>query len=162
MPEIVQDTSENQTVPIEIKDNSKRAKNLLIVFWILVGFNFIGLISGYLEYDLLLRIGAGDLYTDEEITNSDLRQSILGISQTVISILSVVFFIYWFRRAYANLHRSGLTYLKYEESMALWAWFIPILNWFRPVKIMNEIWTETQEKIKKFDSGFVLSSGTSR
>ncbi len=43
--------------------------------------------------------------------------------------------------------------------MAVWSWFIPIIVLFRPVQIMNEIWTETQEKIKKYDSNYILKSG---
>lgn len=49
--------------------------------------------------------------------------------------------------------------MDYSESMAVWAWFIPLIVFFRPVQIMYEIWTETQEKIKKMDSTYVIKNG---
>ena len=43
--------------------------------------------------------------------------------------------------------------------MAVWTWFIPIISFFRPVQIMSEIWTETQEKIKKLDASYIKKNG---
>ena len=137
---------------IEIWDNSKRAKNLIIIFWVLTGLTLIGIISGYFELQLLKNAQIGIYASESEANASDLRQGIIGIAQTGIYIASIVLFLNWFRRAYGNLHRFGINYLKHKESMAVWAWFIPIIFLFRPVQIMNEIWNETQEKIKKFDS----------
>lgn len=150
---------EDLSTKIEIWDNTKRAKNLMLIFWILTGLTLIGIISGYFELELLKNAQLG-IYADESEANaSDLRQGIIGITQTGIYIASVVLFLNWFRRAYGNLHRFGATYLKHKESMAVWAWFIPIVFLFRPVQIMSEIWNETQEKIKKFDSSYNIKNG---
>ena len=63
-------------------------------------------------------------------------------------ITSVVTFIRWFRRAYFNLHSRTVTPL-YDEGWAAGAWFVPILNLFRPYKIMQEIDEETSLLISK-------------
>lgn len=144
---------------IEIWDNSKRAKNLLIVFWIVIALTIIGIISGYFELELLKSAQMGNYVDEKAATANDLRQGIIGIIQFVAYITSVVLFLMWFRRAYGNLHRVGLTYLKYNEPMAIWAWFIPIISLFRPVQIMNEIWTETQDQIKKYDTSYNVKNG---
>ncbi|MFC4874671.1 DUF4328 domain-containing protein [Negadavirga shengliensis] len=133
---------------IEIKDNSKRAKTLLTVFWVLTGLTLIGLLSGYNELQILKNAQIGEYVSEEEANISDLLQGIIGLVQFGLYIGSVVVFLNWFRRAYGNLHRAGITYIKHKESMAVWTWFIPIVWFYRPVQIMNEIWTETQEKIK--------------
>lgn len=144
---------------IELWDNSKRAKNVLLVFYLLIGLTIIGIYSGYLELEILKNAQQGD-FAEESVANaSDMRQMVIGLLQTVIFIVSVVVFLNWFRRAYGNLHRLGITSLKHKESMAVWTWFIPIIVLFRPFQIMKEIWTETQASIKKFDPNYVLLNG---
>ncbi len=144
---------------IEIKDNSKRARILLIVFWVLTGLTLVGLLTGYNELQILKKAQIGEYVSEEEANLNDLLQGIIGLIQLGLYIASVVVFLNWFRRAYGNLHRVGITYLKRKESMAVWAWFIPIVWFYRPVQIMNEIWIETQEKIKEFDPTYVMKSG---
>ncbi|MFV0305539.1 MAG: DUF4328 domain-containing protein [Moheibacter sp.] len=144
---------------IEIKDNSKRARTLLTVFWVLTGLTLVGLLTGYNELQILKNAQIGEYVSEEEANLSDLLQRIIGLIQLGLYIASVVVFLNWFRRAYGNLHRVGITYLKHKESMAVWTWFIPIVWFFRPVQIMNEIWTEIQEKIKEFDPTYVMQSG---
>ena len=144
---------------IEIWDNSKRAKNLVIVFWVLNGFTVIGIISGFLELEILKNAQAGEFVDESTANANDMRQMIIGFLQTGLYITSVVVFLNWFRRAYGNLHRIGINYLKHGESMAVWTWFIPIIVLFRPVKIMNEIWIETQEKIKNINSNYSIKKG---
>ncbi len=144
---------------LEIWDNSKRAKTVMIIFWILTGLTVIGIVSGYFELEILKNAQQGEFISDKEANANDIRQMIIGLLQTGVYIASIVVFLNWFRRAYGNLHRIGITYLKHKESMAVWSWFIPIIVLFRPVQIMNEIWTETQEKIKKYDSNYNIKSG---
>ncbi|MDF1698106.1 MAG: DUF4328 domain-containing protein [Saprospiraceae bacterium] len=142
-----------------VLDNSQRAKTLILVFSILAALTAIGVISGYFELQLLERMKAGEYVTDEEINVNDLRQGVIGIIQTILYIGSIIVFLNWFRRAYANLHRSGTKGIEHKESMALWSWFIPIIVFFRPVQIMNEIWTKTQSRIQYFDTSYVVKSG---
>ena len=150
---------EHEIEKAEIRDNSKRAKTLITVFWIFIGLSIIGIISDYLELELLKKAQSGGFIDENDAIASDLRQGIIGLLQTGLYIVSVVVFLNWFRRAYGNLHRLGIHYLKHKESMAVWFWFIPILSWFRPVQIMNEIWTETQESIKKYDPTYTIKNG---
>jgi hypothetical protein len=144
---------------IEIKDNFKRAKTLLTVFWVLTGLTLVGLLTGYNELQILKNAQIGEYVSEEETNLSDLLQGIIGLIQLGLYIASVVVFLNWFRRAYGNLHRAGITYIEHKESMAVWTWFIPIIWFYRPVQIMNEIWTETQEKIKKLNSTYEMKSG---
>jgi len=143
---------------IEIKDNSKRAKILMTVFGVLVGLTLIGLLADYNELYMLKKVQIGEYVSEQEANTSDLIQLTLGLVQFGLYITSVVVFLNWFRRAYGNLHRAGVN-LKHEESMAVWTWFIPIVWFYRPVQIMKEIWTLTQEKIKEFDSSYTIKSG---
>lgn len=144
---------------IEIKDNSKRAKTLLTIFWILTGLILVGLLTSYNQLQILKNAQIGEFVSEEEANLSDLLQRIIGLVQVGLYITSVVVFLNWFRRAYGNLHRVGISYLKHKETMAVWAWFIPLVWFYIPVQIMYEIWKETQEKIKKYDPTYVMKSG---
>lgn len=144
---------------VTIWDNSRRVKQLMVVFWILVGMTVIGVLSDYMELELLKAIQSGIALDQEEISANDLRQGVIAILQTGLYIASIIVFLQWFRRAYGNLHRLGINYLRHKESMAIWAWMIPIICVFRPVQIMNEIWKETQKGIKKYDSTFSIKNG---
>jgi hypothetical protein len=35
---------------------------------------------------------------------------------------------------------SGLKQLTHTHRMAVWWWFIPIFNWFRPYEVHRELW----------------------
>ncbi len=150
---------EIEIIPIEIWDNSKRAKSLMIIYWILTGLTVLGVVSGYYELELLKSVQFIGYIDESEANANDLRQGLIGILQFGIYIASIVFFLNWFRRAYGNLHRLGIGNLKHNEKMAILSWFIPVIFLFRPVQIMNEIWKETQEQIKKLDPTYIIKSG---
>lgn len=62
----------------------------------------------------------------------------LNILYFLFLIVSAVLFILWFRRAYFNL---GLrTQLTDSDRWAAGAWFVPILNLFRPYQMMREMY----------------------
>ena len=143
---------------IKLKDNSKRAKILLRVFGVLIGLLLIGLLTGYNELQMLKNAQMGDYVSEQEANTSDMLQGVVGLAQLGLFIASVIVFLNWFRRAYGNLHRAGVN-LSHQESMAVWAWIIPIVSFFRPVQIMNEIWMATQEKIQELDTSYTIKRG---
>jgi len=138
------ETKKNYTI---IWNNSNRAKVLIVVFWIVIFSGILSIYSDVLELDLLKRIERGTDYTLEELDANDSRQSLIAIFYAVVSIISIVVFLNWFRRAYGNLHRLKIKNLNESESSAVWYWFIPILNLYKPVKIMSEIHNETLDYI---------------
>ena len=129
---------------IVLPDNSQRAKNSLIAFYILGFIQIAFIISSFLQYLLLKRMQTGN-YTQEEATANDIRHQSIAYVNTAIYIVCIVLFIMWFRRAYNNLNLSQRTYTKYPEGWAAGAWFVPFLNLGRPYLIMQEIWEKTQE-----------------
>lgn len=76
-------------------------------------------------------------------------EAVLDFSQSILMIVTAVFFIMWFRRAYNNLFIAGARFLPYKEGWAAGGWFVPIVNWFYPYRIMNSIWVETPAAVRK-------------
>jgi Domain of unknown function (DUF4328) len=141
-----------------IRPNKSRAKNAIIVIWIIMGLDVISMISSYLQYDLLAFANAGGFISDEVADSNDNREMILAFIYTAVSIISIVTFIQWFRRAYYNLNIR--INCKFSEGMAAGCWFIPIIALFRPYQIMKEMWVETSKLILSKTDVLIKNDGT--
>ncbi|MBE7175615.1 MAG: DUF4328 domain-containing protein [Mucilaginibacter polytrichastri] len=125
----------------ELLSNRRRSDAAIFVFRLLCAVSIFSLISDVMQYNLLTD-PAGLTITDAR--NNDLRQRLTAGLYFILFIVSIVFFIRWFRRAYANLHRIQAPGLRFGEKAAVYFWFIPFLLLIRPFQIMREIWYETQ------------------
>jgi hypothetical protein len=137
-----------------LKENDTRASIVLKIFWALIVINIIAIAFSYYQYDLLGRYLDGEIISDDKMNMNDLRQGLVGLLQGLVYLVIIITFLSWFRRAYANLHRMGIDYLEHSEQQAIWGFIIPIINLYRPYKIMKEVWVETQDQIKKLDESF--------
>ncbi len=114
--------------------------------------DLVGAGSGYLEVGLLTRAQAGIPYTDAEADSNDTRQIMVGFAQMAVFLATAIAFLMWFHRAHRNLPSLGCRNLKYSPGWAVGAWFVPILNLFRPFQIMGEIWRGSDSTALAFDS----------
>jgi hypothetical protein len=140
-----------------IRPNRKRAKVAENFIWSIFGIGVVSLVSSYFQYDLLLKVQEGFYVSDFELTFNDLREGVIAIINVILYVLSVIFFIRWFRRAYYNLRSRTET--KYDEGWAAGSWFVPILNLFRPYQIMKEIDDETGVLITRYSQNPSPSNG---
>lgn len=129
-----------------IRDNSRRAKEVIIFFWIYIAANIISIIARFYQYSLINKIIASpaDLNMDE-VNRNDQIQQIISILSLAVGGLLAIFFIRWFRRAYFNLHALPVNYASFQEGWAAGSWFVPFLNLIRPYQIMRETWEGTQQ-----------------
>jgi hypothetical protein len=135
---------------IGLRDNSSRAKLILSIFWVMLGTTLLNMASLAWQYYLLLDMQAHPENIDMPILQtSDTIRTGINIIHFVIVILSMIFFIMWFRRAYYNLHCLSWNYARHTEGWAAGAWFIPILNLVWPYQIMEDIWKGTQNAIRE-------------
>ncbi len=125
-----------------MKNNAQRAKMAIYLLWIVLGLEIVMLLSSYLQYDILLLLLDGEDVSDEALDANDTREGLIGLLYTAVFIVSAVMFIRWFRRAYFNLH-TKLDGLSCTEGWAAGAWFVPIINLFRPYVIMKELYEQT-------------------
>jgi len=68
------------------------------------------------------------------------RITIAALIAVIVYLIGAVIFLFWFRRAYANLDSLAVP-RRHGVGWAVGSWFVPILNLFRPKQIANEIWT---------------------
>lgn len=144
-----------------LRPNGQRAKNAISLIWILLALEIISLISGYFQYNLLQTIANGGEISIETATANDTREQLIAIIYLIVSVISAVTFIQWFRRAYFNLHQK-VTNLTHTEGWAAGSWFVPIVNLYRPYQIMKELYKETKELFNKkgvnINTNFTTSS----
>ena len=131
-----------------LKPNGQRAQAAITLIWIVLALEIVSLLSGYFQYDLLQTAAKGGEVSSERATSNDIREQMIGIFYLIASVISGVFFIQWFRRAYFNLHLR-VNRLSYEEGWAAGSWFVPIVNLYRPYQIMKELYQETKELLIK-------------
>jgi hypothetical protein len=92
------------------------------------------------EISLLGRVIDGDDVSLDSLQASDTRQGVAGALELGVLILSAVTFIRWFAPAYRNLPSLGAPNLRFTPGWAIGAWFVPVLNLWRPKQIANDIW----------------------
>ncbi|WP_430613450.1 DUF4328 domain-containing protein [Flavobacterium sp. JP2137] len=131
-----------------MKPNEERARAAMIMIWAVIAMELLVMVSNYLQYDLLLHFSQGDEYTTEQLENNDLRVKLVTIIYGIFFFMSAVTFIMWFRRAYFNLHQCT-SYLYFKEGWAVAAWFVPIVNLFRPFTIMKELFEVSARLLNK-------------
>ena len=133
-----------------LRDNSGRAKIIISIFWVMLGVTLLNIASLVWQYYLLANMKAHPENIDMPTlqTSDTLRTGIYALNLIMI-ILSMIFFIMWFRRAYYNLHCLSWSYARHTEGWAAGAWFIPILNLVWPYQIMEDIWKGTQNAIRE-------------
>lgn len=95
---------------------------------------------GLSERGLLTRLVDGEVVPPDELSASDDRQLGIGLAQAIVLVAAAVAFLAWFFRAYTNLEALGVQRLRYGRRWSVGAWFVPILNLFRPKQIANDIW----------------------
>jgi hypothetical protein len=66
----------------------------------------------------------------------------MGLLVNLSSLGMMIALMIWMRRAYANLGRAGIK-LRFHEGWAIGSWFVPIMSWIRPYRILKETWNHT-------------------
>jgi hypothetical protein len=116
-----------------LSGRAKWAQRALIAVALL---NTVGAVSAFAAYKLYQR----DLVTQDDLDTTDLREGLIAGLTLIATVVTIVLFIRWFRRAYRNLPALGAEPLRFKSWWTIGGWFIPIANLFRPKEMANDIW----------------------
>ena len=117
----------------------RRALWARIALATMVAVDLVAVLSDLSEYFLLQRMETEDV-PFSEIEASDNRQLVVTVVQTAVFFAAAFFFIRWLHHAYRNLRPLGAGNLRYASATAVWSWFVPILNLWRPKQVINDVW----------------------
>ena len=129
-----------------MKPNNKRAKIAEQLIWIVTGLQMAFLISTFLQYLLLKNISNGVFTSIEQANFNDMRQLIISVMYSIAFIVSAVTFIQWFRRAYYN-QEILFVHMGTTNGWAAGAWFVPIMNLFKPYQMMKELYFNAENRL---------------
>lgn len=129
------------------KSPRRRANVALGVLVAIVLVDLFAVWSSQAEHALLGRIGAGAFVSDDELNSSDSRQVLVGYTQFGLYVLCVIKFLSWFVQSYRAAEALGANGLRFSSRWAIGAWFVPILNLFRPKQIANDIWRASSPEL---------------
>jgi hypothetical protein len=116
-----------------------RARWARIALTAMLAVDLVAVLSGLSEYLLLQRMETEDVSL-EEVDASDRRQLTVALVQTGVFAVAAFCFIRWLHHAYRNLRALGSGNLRYATATAVWSWFVPILNLWRPKQVINDVW----------------------
>ena len=111
----------------------------LMVGWALLG----GLAAGS---TLRFRNALSDLeanplaVTPEDLLRLEDITDVFAILQIIVFCVIALIFVIWFRRMHVNLRAFGEERTAYSDGWAVGGWLIPIVNFFRPKEIADDIW----------------------
>ena len=137
----------------DLRPNAQRAKTAILLIWIALATDAVSIIVDILNYNLLVKAGHGYRISMEESTITQIQYFVVAALAFIVGVVSAITFIMWFRRAYYNLHLR-VKRLRFDEGWAAGAWFVPIINLGRPVRIMSELYKETDKLFKKKLPGY--------
>jgi hypothetical protein len=104
------------------------------------GFSLVSSVPLVMRYHLLEGALHGVRFPREEDQALVVAINLLGVLQLMLRIGTAVAFCTWFYQAHENLRRLGARGLSYTSGWAAGAFFVPILNLFRPYQIAQEVW----------------------
>ena len=141
-----------------LRPNEARAKYAIVMLFVILFLDVVSGYSSYLQLGLLNDLNEGIFVPDDVLTTNDLRERIIGVLYSIAMLVSAVFFIQWFRRAYYNLQvRTGNC--EHGEGWAAGSWFVPIISLFRPLHIMKVMDTKTSRLIGSTTGKVVETNG---
>lgn len=109
-------------------------------------------------YNLVFITFFPNLGESEDLTAGEWVMSLSALALLAVKALayigSIVFFLIWLYRAYKNLEAINVRNLDASAGWAVGYWFIPILNLFKPLKVVSEVYNGSDPKIAKEGYGF--------
>lgn len=63
-----------------------------------------------------------------------------GVALGLLYLLTAVPFVTWLHRARRNLDGMEVTGLRFRPAVAVWSWFVPVLNLWRPFQVTTDVW----------------------
>ena len=120
------------------KDPSGLSK--LVIAMLIIGalLDVAEAFSSYLEYELLVSVKEGAQVTEEMADANDNRQGVIGLSQTILFIITAIFFGKWIYRISWNAHYFSSSPQRHSPGWAVGYYFVPIVSLWRPYQALRD------------------------
>ena len=134
----------------ELKSNKTRGYTAIVLLIIAVIGELAASFAKYLQFNVLKNISEGVKVTYEYANSIDQVVLAISIISVCIALIAIFSFIFWFSRVYHNLHKK-VQGMKYSPGMAAGWWFVPLMNFYKPMELMKEA-SEKTKKLLSYNS----------
>lgn len=138
----------NKPTGNSVYSNEQKGKKVILFFKINILLSLLILIPIMWKYMIIQKLPNNHPIPIEILSTPEQIQNIIYVGVLLSTIACCIIFLLWFKREYHNLHAINPK-LKYKETWAIWSWFIPIINLWRPYQIMKEIYIHATTTEKK-------------
>ena len=132
-----------------------RARVLVVLLALNIVASLALIIGNGAQLELLDKAAVAGV-TMAEAESNDARQLLLRGLWGLSLLPTVVVFLAWIYRAYANLRPLGAAGVRHSPAWAVGCWFIPIANFLFPCSVMIEIDTKSGREGRSSGSGLVM------
>lgn len=109
--------------------------------------SLVGISAENSYHHLAQHAAAGQYVSLQAAQSADHRVHSIALLKLGLLAVTGVAFIAWFRSAYTNVERLGVTGMRWSAGWAVGAWFVPILALVRPKAILNDIWRGSDPRL---------------
>lgn len=131
-------------LPSGVLSAHARARVTLYLLYAGLVLAVAAILSGWAQHGLLAEMRAGVPIAEGRPEANDAREQLIALLQLAVFIATIVTWLVWQFRAYANLRLVGSRETEYTPGWSVGYWFIPILNLFRPYQITAELWRRSE------------------
>jgi hypothetical protein len=85
------------------------------------------------------RMQSGELLSAAGVAEYQSHRDLFTLLEAVAIVATGIVFLRWLHLAHLNLRELGRTQLRCGSTMAVGVWFIPILNLWRPMQVIDEV-----------------------
>lgn len=119
-----------------VKDPAALTRFVVFMLWVYLASSVVaGLISSY-----SLATGQTSLPETDELSPFQMIEALFGLLQLTILLTTSIGFLRWIYRAHVNVRALGASGLKYSPGWSVGWFFVPILNLWKPLAAMKELW----------------------
>ena len=117
-----------------------RVRAVVIVFAFVIAVGVAAIVSEILDIKLMDRLIAGEELPDSEYDASDTRADVVFGVGWAAYVAGAIAFIAWLYRAYRNVDVVAPNERRRAHGWAIGGWFVPILAFWRPLQVVNDVW----------------------
>jgi hypothetical protein len=125
-----------QKPQINLQLASIRARRALALLWV----NFVIIAAGFIGKNICYAVAAATRKSIKGFTLT--KVFLIGESpvQIIAGIVAVILLLMWLHRYVKNLLALGVTGFRFSPGWSVGWFFIPVMNWFMPYRIIREAW----------------------
>jgi len=92
------------------------------------------------QNELINRFLSGEQVSNDQMDRNDIFVGLVSLTFLAVFAASAVAFLMWIHRASSNLEPLDAQAQRFSPRWAVGWWFIPIMVWWRPYQVVQEIW----------------------